>query len=480
MTQQADYDWQEQAYDRWADNGMKGVLKAVTGAGKTRAGFRVIEAYQENNPEAKVLVVVPSDQIKQQWGDQWRKADTKIAITLVTYFKAVNMLEAGEIETDLMVLDECHSILSEKRSKVVQIPHKHVLGLSATPLESVELLGGMFMEIGWEEAVVSPFDITYLTFRMNGYQTAEYRALTQKMKNSLKRRDELIEEGKFEELPDLMAIIMQRRSYVYTLPQRVKYALKLAFKHADDRIIMFCERLEQVRELYDQLTRLNEKVAVYTSEMDTIKEYKEKRARILLTSRMIKQGFDDPFTTMGVIVSTPITELSHVQTIGRIVRYFPEKHAKIFVLLAERTSDEDLVRNGGMKGTVMDVHGNLKENIKPETEDEKEWRKRYHDGNIISSDGTTLFKKVGKGMESRRVYYECPELIQAIRRSEKRSGKFSLHETGVYSVIDDKKGRRYIKVAEGTFNLVEKPDRRKEWTQEDEDDLIARLTGGKK
>jgi hypothetical protein len=57
---------------------------------------------------------------------------------------------------------------------------------------------------------------------------------------------------------------------------------------------------------------------------------------------------------MSSIVSTPLTRGNHIQTIGRIIRKFPNKTAKIYVLLADGTNDTKLIANGGMKGTLLD------------------------------------------------------------------------------------------------------------------------------
>ncbi|MHA1285857.1 MAG: DEAD/DEAH box helicase [Candidatus Thorarchaeota archaeon] len=449
MADNSGYEWQNSVVKKWESNGFEGIIKAVTGAGKTRAGRLVKEYVRSLNPNASILVIAPQTQVLSQWGSELNDG----SVMLLTYQGAVKLLRTENPMFDLIIYDECHKLLSKVMGKAINLRSEKKLGLSATPMESVELLGGIIVEVGWDEAKTSPFNLYYMLFNLDYSQQQEYRVLTQKMKNALKRKDMLMEEGMDEEF-DIMEIIMLRRSFVYNLSQRVVIAVDVVVQHLHDRIIMFCERLEQVNQLKEALSVLEIPCAVYTSKEDTIDRYMNGNCNILLTSRMIRQGFNDPSTTMGIVVSTPITELNQIQTLGRMVRYMDGKTAKIVWLLAQRTSDENLIRNGGVKGTVVDTKWKAL-NITPDTHDERNNRKYYHQGFQISFNGTELFSK---GKDGRRTYWECNELIDVIRKNGiKRSGRFSLHETGVFTVLDDRKdGRKYERISEQEFSLVEK------------------------
>lgn len=383
------YNWQKEAYKLWIQNDMKGIIKAVPGAGKTQAGIEIIKCVLMENPNAKIIVLCPNNQIIQQWkkyvNEQIKDFNN---IFIITYFEAIKHETA-----DFMIFDECHSILSPVRSKVLDIKCVCYLGLSATPMNSDEKIGSVFVDISWGNANVAPFEIIYQKFDMNAEQHSEYYSLTNSVKNAFRsyNKDEISHDK-------LMAIIMKRRSFVYNLPQRLSYTIDLINQNINERIIVFSERLEQINELYDYLNNtLNIPTSIYTSEKDTISDYINKKTNILLSSKMIKEGFDDPSTTVGIVLSTPLTERNHIQTIGRIVRNYPDKKARIIVLLARGTTDETL----------------------------GEKKIRYGKKYTVDTKGNIFIKKSGKRIYSKN---NPDELIKILR--QKGSGRFYINNEG--------------------------------------------------
>lgn len=326
------YTWQEQSFEKWDKNGRKGIIKAVPGAGKTRAAINIIEKVTEENPDASIIVVCPTNALIKQWKSQVK---SYYNVRVMSYFKAIKLYT---VNIDLVILDECHSILSKVRGKVLNINYKWILGLSATPENSEESLGGVVLEVGWENAKVAEFEVEYKKFSMTSEQKVKYHQLSR----SVIYAGKTLEKGEIS--PELyMIIVMKRRSFVYNLPQRAEIALELIEKYKDERIMLFCERLSQIDAIADALRSKSMKFSIYTSKKDTIKRYLNHDTNVLISSKMIKEGFNDPSTSMGIIVSTPLSQRNHIQTIGRIVRYQPGKKAKIITLLADLTTDVTLV-----------------------------------------------------------------------------------------------------------------------------------------
>ena len=324
------YEWQRNLYDRWLINGKTGVLKAVPGAGKTKAASHLIRRVFEAKPEAKVLVLAPTRTIIRQWEEEL----TGLPVSVATYFWAA---KNGGVY-DLVVYDECHSLLSPVRAKALDIKTDARIGLSATPGESAAMLGGIIENIDWGEANISPFEVKYVVFDMSPRERETYACHTDNLKRVMANR------GYDEDMK--MIAIMKRRSFVYLLPKRVSVALKIVEKHPQDRIILFSERLDQCKELHARLWASGTPAALFTSETDTISSYIDRSVRVLVTSKMLKEGFNDPSTTLGILVSTPLSERNQVQTVGRIIRSFPSKIAEIFILLASETTDTKLLRTG--------------------------------------------------------------------------------------------------------------------------------------
>jgi len=60
-------DWQVEALQKWKEKGCRGIVKAITGSGKTRLG---LEAIKESR---KTLVVVPTVALQTQWNELCRE-----------------------------------------------------------------------------------------------------------------------------------------------------------------------------------------------------------------------------------------------------------------------------------------------------------------------------------------------------------------------------------------------------------------------
>ena len=59
------YRWQREALEAWSANDRRGVVEAVTGAGKTRVGLHAIAAQLAAG--GKAAVVVPTRELLHQW-----------------------------------------------------------------------------------------------------------------------------------------------------------------------------------------------------------------------------------------------------------------------------------------------------------------------------------------------------------------------------------------------------------------------------
>lgn len=329
------YKWQETAPLEWDKVNRHGIIQGVPGSGKTQAGVEIIKFITKENPSSKTLILCPTRQIIEQWKNYIASNNLdKFNIIVTTYFKAVDCTQ----EFDLIIYDESHSLMSEKRNKVLKIKTKYKLGLSATPMDSDKFVGPIFIKIPWKEANVSPFDVKLEYFNLSPDESATYRKHTHQVSKALKLYDA---DQMSREI--FMTIIMKRRSFVYTLPRRIQLTIDLLKKYKNQRIIIFSERLSQIEQLKKSI-RHNLKVpfSVHTSKEDTISDYINKKTNILITSKMIKEGFDDSSTHIGILVSTPLSHRNHIQTLGRIVRAYPNKNAEIHIILASGTTDENL------------------------------------------------------------------------------------------------------------------------------------------
>ena len=59
-------DWQEKAFPLWWEK-RRGIIKVVTGGGKTFFAIHCLKKYLEKHPNKSILIVVPSIALLDQW-----------------------------------------------------------------------------------------------------------------------------------------------------------------------------------------------------------------------------------------------------------------------------------------------------------------------------------------------------------------------------------------------------------------------------
>ena len=75
------YRWQRDALDAWAGHGHRGIVEAVTGAGKTALGIRAVAMRLETGGVA--AVVVPTRELMYQWARGLRRELAMVELGLL-------------------------------------------------------------------------------------------------------------------------------------------------------------------------------------------------------------------------------------------------------------------------------------------------------------------------------------------------------------------------------------------------------------
>jgi superfamily II DNA or RNA helicase len=150
--------WQKQCVDVWFQAGRRGVLKVVTGAGKTVLALAIAERLQQTEAhDLRVAIVVPTVVLLDQWkheilsrsnlppeaigllgggADETFNVDTRILICVLN--SAARKLpdlvrSAGVGSSMLLIVDECHRAGAKEMRRIFETERAFSLGLSATP-----------------------------------------------------------------------------------------------------------------------------------------------------------------------------------------------------------------------------------------------------------------------------------------------------------------------------------------------------------
>ena len=224
------YAWQAAALEAWESNGRTGVVKVVTGAGKTMLALGCVERWLREDAENRVSVVVPTRVLLDQWQQElvgtlglpeaWvgrRSGDYKdsfgadgrrVMIYVVNSARTAlgRPLSAEQLGANhFLVVDECHRAGSSENRRIFKVPHRIRLGLSATPERDFEAtagsegdaenvpdvvrreLGPIIYELTFRQAlkegIVPPFELIHVAVELTRKERQAYAGLDRELKD---------------------------------------------------------------------------------------------------------------------------------------------------------------------------------------------------------------------------------------------------------------------------------------------------------
>ena len=230
---------QEQFVDTFVRHKARGTLVAATGFGKTTAAIKVIRRMRERVSDRVVIVVVPTQNLK----DQWIAALDAAGQSLNSFVMIINsVIVMPEVHCDLFIADEIHRYGAPGFSKVFDVvKYRFILGLTAT----MKRLDGMHRMIAEVCPVIDT--ITVHEARMNGW-IANYTEFNVgismgeetriKYKEHEKRYEEVLSffGGDFELLSKCTSVRPIDVDGIWTRPRAVEYAMTLGWKGNEPKL----------------------------------------------------------------------------------------------------------------------------------------------------------------------------------------------------------------------------------------------------
>lgn len=320
--------WQKKCKDLWWENNFQGIVKVITGAGKTIFALSLIsklknmDIYEDYN--LKVIVIVPSTTLLSQWKEEFkenlhlqednigvyygRKKDdfsqNDVMIYVVNSARDklgdhLNEAKQKENFDTFLIADECHRYASKENSKIFDQSFDYKIGLSATPERQgdygfenilVPNLGEVIYRYGYDQAlednVISPYQLYRVSIELTGDEMDRYENLTDKagkLFNELKETYPQLNQGNVikklgqisREVDDpnvtrYTALLNKRKGIVHKANNRFK-AVKWLFKNKieyDNKVLVFHERIEDADKVYKFLEKNNFSVGRFHSKVD--------------------------------------------------------------------------------------------------------------------------------------------------------------------------------------------------------------------
>lgn len=363
---------QEEAIDKWVKAKLCGTLQLPTGFGKTRCGLLAISRFITKNPNKTVIVIVPSDPVKEQWMKELINWNIFNNCEVKTMFDAAK----HEYNCTLLVIDEIHRVASNQLCKVFDnIKYSIILGLTATfeRLDGRDVLISKHCPIvdvvTQEEAVANKwlsgfheylvlieppdFDVyEKLNQEFNEhFAFFEYNfPLAMNCVTSWQARANLAKErchgDDYKEINKQILIhamgfnrtLQGRKSYINNHPKKIELTNKILEYKSDKKCITFSATIAMAEKIkYGKV--YSGKDSVKKGRI-TLSEFIEQPGGILNTISRVDEGLNCPDISVAVLLGINSSKTKATQRKGRVIRYQENKDAEIFTIVLKGTVEE--------------------------------------------------------------------------------------------------------------------------------------------
>lgn len=339
---------QQQALDI-ALNYKRSGLGISMGVGKTLIGLRYLSHLQEQNMhKLNVLVVAPKLSIFDTWKDDAVKfgIDQKV-MDQITYTTYLSLHKFNPHNFDIVVLDECHSLLDSHETFLANYKGR-ILGLTGTPPRYSHTEKGRMV------SKYCPILYKYITDdAVDDNILNDYRIIVHKMPLStdnvipvvLKNNNFYTSEKKSYDYwtkriidadtkkQEQIASVMRMR-VMMDFKTKELYA-KYLLSEIEDKCIVFCNTQAQA----DRVC----KYSVHSENPDAetnLEMFKQDKIDKLSCVLQLNEGVNIPNLRAGIIMHAYGNERKSSQRIGRLLRLNPDDTAIVHILCYSNTVDE--------------------------------------------------------------------------------------------------------------------------------------------
>ena len=391
------YDYQQEAIDKWKENGNKGIIALATGLGKTfTAIFAMIDYVKTLENKYLTIVAVPTQDLIYQWQKEFQKFNLSSTVLKdsknwkANLEEKINFLNLDFIDSEIilvtynifsedsfikiiqdcdknsfLIADEAHKAGSKKFSKGLIAEYDAKIALTATPKrhfdeEGTQLLDDYFggvvskkdLKWGIKNGYLCPYNYYMNEITLTPKELEQYYEITRKMMTCWNEHGQQTD-AFWGYAGDRADIIKEAKNKVDALSDNLK---SLHFKL--DGAFIFCNtetssKDEEISQ-FDQIANLliNNKVRykpitskrkMYTRKAN-LEDFSKGDADVVLAIDCLDEGIDVPSAKMAFILSSTTNEKQYIQRRGRVLRKSkddPSKVAEIYDFVCFPPSLED-------------------------------------------------------------------------------------------------------------------------------------------
>ena len=378
---------------KWIKSKCRGTIVQPTGCGKTTTALKCLKSVLNKYPTLRILVVVPTDNLKNQWRiqlDAWGmefNADVQVINTVIKHTWNI----------DILVLDEEHRYAADTFQQVFkQVNYKYILGLTATferldgKHELIQKYCPIIDEVTLIEAKINHWISEYkeylviletddidiykeynksfiasFEFFNFDWNLAMEQIGSTGYKAQIKYRDKLCPNGSTEDkkktlqsikyhAANFMRMIQKRKAYINNHPKKVEIARQIIEARNNSKIITFSNNIKMAESI-------GMGGQVYTGKDSkkkaraNLEEFNEVKIGLIHSVAKLNEGADIKGLNVGIILGLDSSEIKAVQRRGRCIRFEKDKTAEIFNLVIDSTVEMEWFKKGHPNGDYVTI-----------------------------------------------------------------------------------------------------------------------------
>jgi superfamily II DNA or RNA helicase len=380
---------QLEAAQAWIGNGCRGSVIFSTGTGKTEIAFECARRAAELSGRDRfpILILVPRIVLVEQnvkrlqsygipdAGVYYGERKDVREITISTYQSAINNLDLIR-GARMVVLDEVH-LVSESAvafdsifDVIVEDPGRAILGLTATinekdpkyqtiltvaPAVKKYMIKDAVTDGRLAKPVVEPVQVSFAPEEQKIYDeaSAAIKDLSRKLQtyDPAKMTAMLTRGGARGSMAKAwFAHVRKRKELLSATKQKLVKAADLVKRHPNERIMIFSETIDSIKQLKDMLEDCGIPAqtihnGIRPKERQEILESWGKDYFPLLSVHTLEIGYDVPQVGIAIIIASTSNANQVAQRIGRVVRKVEGKdRALVYVVYVGGTKDDNVLK----------------------------------------------------------------------------------------------------------------------------------------
>ena len=339
-------------------------------SGKTKLGLDLCEAFVKRNEDCSILIVVPTQFLKDQWIDKLEER----GLLDNARVEIINTVVKKEWICDLLIQDECHRYVAPMMAKVFKcVNYKNILCLTGTleRLDGKEELIKQYAPVcdritieeaeenGWvaphrEYLVLLDVDLKqYNAWTREFNQCFAYfdwnfnlamSCATNKIAARVYAKKLGVPGNQVMGIGQKWLKAMKlRKDFIYNHPKKLEIAQKILNARPNSKALTFSATIKQAEAIGIGYTVHSKQKKKENAEI--IEKFNSEKSGVLNTSKACDEGIDIHGVNLEVILHTDSSKIRKTQRVGRGVRFEEGKISEIFTIVLRGTQEVNWFNN---------------------------------------------------------------------------------------------------------------------------------------